>query len=403
LVTDDLNDFGRRLRVLRDWRGLTMRTAADLAGITYGYWGQIERGEKAVSKRQTLEAMAVALKVSPLDLAQKPHLPTDPETSGAQARMPALSDVLSGYRVGEAPDIQPQPWDEVVAECYRVHLELRPACAYAEEVGILPGLIKNLLWYSARGNHRYDALVHLIQIYDVAASLSGRLGYPGLPLLAVERMHDAAAKLGDPQWVSAVDWVRSQNLSGTDRPRQYQLAVKVADTAPRTRPEVFGMAHLTASIAAAAQGDADTARTHLDEAGTIAELIEQDVSPWPLSMMVFGRTNVGIWKVSIGVELGDGPKVAETARGLDVSPISVSRQVAFWTEMGRGLLTERRTRQAGLEAFKRADALAPQQLRNNHFAREAIADQLRHASNGSEEEGRDIRYLAWRMGLAPTG
>ncbi|UOX85305.1 helix-turn-helix domain-containing protein [Amycolatopsis sp. FBCC-B4732] len=401
-MTDDLNEFGDRLRELRAWRGLNMRTAADLAGISHAYWGYIERGEKAVNNRQVLEAIATAMRVAPFELTRKPHLPTDPETRGAQSRMVELIDVLSGYRVGERPDIQPRPWDQVVAESLELHLVHRPACAYATELEILPRLIKELLLYSTGGPHHAEALTHLIQVYDVVASLTGRLGYVGSPPLAIERMHAAAAELGDPQWCSAVDWVRAQTLSGTDRARQYELAVHVADSAPRERPEVFGMAHLTASIASAAQGQADTARMHLDEAAQIAELIEPDVSPWPLSMMVFGRTNVGIWKVSIGVELGDGPRVAETARGFDVSPISVSRQVAFWTEMGRGLLEGRRTRQAGLDAFKRADALAPQQLRNNHFAREAIANQLRH-SRGDDGMARDVRYLAWRMGLAPTG
>jgi hypothetical protein len=39
----------------------------------------------------------------------------------------------------------------------------------------------------------------------------------------------------------------------------------------------------------------------------LAELIEPDVSPW--MQTDFGRTNVGIWRVSIGLELGDGGKV----------------------------------------------------------------------------------------------
>ncbi|MEV7554639.1 helix-turn-helix transcriptional regulator [Amycolatopsis sp. NPDC089917] len=403
-MPDDLNEneFGARILELRSWRGLTIRTAADLAGISFGYWAQIERGDKVVNNRQKLEAISYALKVSPTELTRKPHGSVDPETAAAQAGLTALSDVLLGYRIGEVPDVVPREWEEIVAESVRLHLELRPACKYAEEVELLPRLLQELLVLSARGPHRHDALIHLIQAYDVATSLSGRLGDAGLPIVAIERMHAAAAELGDPQWVSAVDWVRAQTLSGTDRPRQYQLAVAVADGAPRERPEIFGMAHLTAAMAAAAQGQADTARMHLAESGEIAELIEPDVSPWPLSMLVYGRTNVGIWKVSIGVELGDGPKVAETARGLDVTPISVSRQVAFWTEMGRGLIPERKTRRAGIEAFKRADGLAVQQLRNNLLAREAVRDQLRHAQH-DDADGRDIRYLAWRMGLAPTG
>lgn len=40
------NDLGRRLREIRAWRGLSLEAAAGLAGISYGYLGKLERGEK---------------------------------------------------------------------------------------------------------------------------------------------------------------------------------------------------------------------------------------------------------------------------------------------------------------------------------------------------------------------
>jgi hypothetical protein len=45
--------------------------------------------------------------------------------------------------------------------------------------------------------------------------------------------------------------------------------------------------------------------------------------------------------------------------------------------------------------------LAPQQVRNNVFAREAVTGLL--ASSRREAGGRELRGLAWRMGVAPTG
>jgi hypothetical protein len=70
-------------------------------------------------------------------------------------------------------------------------------------------------------------------------------------------------------------------------------------------------------------------------------------------------------------------------------------------EYGRGLLAERRTREQGLAALVRAEQLAPQQVHNNVFAREAVTDVL--ASSRREAGGRELRGLAWRMGIAPTG
>jgi hypothetical protein len=50
--------MGQRVREVRGWRGLTLRGAAGLAGLSYFFWGQVERGEKPVATRRTLESTA---------------------------------------------------------------------------------------------------------------------------------------------------------------------------------------------------------------------------------------------------------------------------------------------------------------------------------------------------------
>ncbi|MGH3800897.1 MAG: hypothetical protein ACRDTD_12305 [Pseudonocardiaceae bacterium] len=40
---DELTALGRRLRELRCWRQLTLREAAGLAGLSFSFWGQVER------------------------------------------------------------------------------------------------------------------------------------------------------------------------------------------------------------------------------------------------------------------------------------------------------------------------------------------------------------------------
>lgn len=161
------------------------------------------------------------------------------------------------------------------------------------------------------------------------------------------------------------------------------------------------MANLTAALAAATQGQEDTAQTHLMEAKSLAELIDADVSPWAGNVtMQFGRTNVGIWRVAIGVELGHRARVAEIASTVHPETVNRLRQTAFWIDYGRGLLEERNTRQRGLIALLHAEKLAPQQVRNNVFVREAVTDLL--ASARREAGGRELRGLAYRMGIAPS-
>ncbi|QWF79335.1 helix-turn-helix domain-containing protein [Amycolatopsis sp. CA-230715] len=396
-----MTDVGRRLREIRSWRGLTLREAAGLAGISYSYLGQIERGEKPVDNRRMLEGIATALRVSPVELTGKPYAPAIAAEAETLASFTALGDMLTGWWVGEVPDTPPRPWEAVHADFARLNEDLRPRSDYAAQAAMLPELVRELLVYAADADHREQALTGLVQVYHASGALAARLGFAGLPTVAVERMHAAAAQLGDPVWVAATAWARAHLLSGTDRRRQYALAVQVADTAPRERPETRGMANLTAALAAAAQGDADTAKTHLAEAAAVAETIEPDVSPWPPSMMAFGRTNVAIWKTSIGVELGDGAAVEQHAKDIKLESITVSRQAGFWVDLGRGLLSERRTRERGLAALLRAERLAPQQVHTNVFAREAVGDQLRSARR--DAGGRELRGLAWRMGVAPAG
>jgi transcriptional regulator with XRE-family HTH domain len=78
-----------------------------------------------------------------------------------------------------------------------------------------------------------------------------------------------------------------------------------------------------------------------------------------------------------------------------------SRQSVYWADLGRGLVTERRTRDQGVQALIHAEQLAPQDIRNNPFVRETVADLLRQARR--DAGGRELRGLAWRMGVATIG
>jgi hypothetical protein len=317
--------------------------------------------------------------------------------------MAAIADVLTGWWVGEIPDAPGRAWPLVHADLELLTSTLRPNSDYAAQSTLLPGLIRDLLAAAAAAaeqEQRRAALIGLMECYHAAGNIAGRLGFPGLPTLAVERMRQAAEELGDSHWTAVAAWARAHVLSGTNRARQYQLAVGVADDLA-SRPEVRGMANLTAALASAAQNQADAAETHLLEAAALAELIEPDNSPWGRNMLNFGRTNVGIWRTAISVELGHGGKVREIASTVRPETITRSRQSAFWIDYGRGLLTERKTRERGLSALLRAETLAPQQVRNNVFVRETVADLLGKAHR--EAGGRELRGLAWRLGIAPNG
>jgi transcriptional regulator with XRE-family HTH domain len=392
--------IGRRVREVRSWRGLSLEAAAGLAGMSASYLSLIERGKRPVTKRSVLEAIASALKVSPAELIGRPYAPVASDSASIEAHghMTALADVLTGWWVGEAPDTPRRPWRQVAAEADRLTSVLRPASDYTSQAAILPGLIADLLAAAHEPEHRHAALVSLMDSYQAAANVASRLRFHGLPTVAVERLRQAAEELDSPIYTSYASWARAHALSGTNRARQYQLAVAVADN-QAARAEIRGMANLTAALACAAQSQGDAAETHLIEAARFAEMIEPDVSDW--GHVQFGRTNVGIWRVAIGVELGYGGKVAEIASTVRPATITRSRQAAFWIDYGRGLLTERKNRDRGLAALLHAEDLAPQQARSNVFVRESVSGLLSAARR--DAGGRELRGLAWRLGIAPNG
>jgi transcriptional regulator with XRE-family HTH domain len=399
--------LGRRIREVRNWRGMSLSATAGLAGLSVSYLSMIERGIRPVAKRAVLEAIAGALRVSPMELTGAPYPPlADDGKLAARSAMAALADLLGGWWVGEVPEAPGRPLPEVLVEldefqASRNSSGARAAGDYPTQVDTLAPLIRDLLATAADPQVGREALAPLLTAYHVAGSIAARLGIPGMPSLAADRMRQVAEQLDDPMWTAVADWGRAHFLSGTNRDRQYEMAVAVADRAPVARPETRGMANLTAALAAAAQDQADVAETHLAAATEHANLLESEVSPWPAGVMQFGRTNVGIFRVTIGVELGHGPRVAEAASSVRTETISRGRQASFWMEYGRGLLAERQTREQGLAALVRAEQLAPQQVHNNVFAREAVTDVL--ASSRREAGGRELRGLAWRMGIAPTG
>jgi transcriptional regulator with XRE-family HTH domain len=395
---DSSTELGHRLRELRSWRKLSVRAMAELSGISYGYYAKIERGEKPVDSRQLLEAFASTLRVSPAELAGKPYAPANPADSETRAALITIEDVLTGWSIGESPDRRAMPWHEITANLTRLQKVLRPRADFDGQAAMLPELIRELLAAVTEPEHRQDALLGLLDAYKTAAYLAHDLGTPGLPTLAVERMRQAAEELDDPTQRAEVMWRRAHLLSGANRTRQYELAAQVAD-ASDVMPHMRGMANLTAALASASLGRSIDAATHLDEADAIAHRIDTDDQPWRLTD--FGRTNVAIWRVAIGVELGEGARVAEVATQVRPSDVPPHRQAAFWMDYGRGLLTERASRDRGVAALLQAERIAPQKTRNNVFVRQAVAGLL--GSARGDAAGRELRGLAWRLGVAPTG
>jgi hypothetical protein len=148
--------------------------------------------------------------------------------------------------------------------------------------------------------------------------------------------------------------------------------------------------HLIAAYAHNAAGRQGSADDRLREAVTIADFTG-DGNAFDLW---FGPANVGAWQVLMAAERGEGGAVADLAAAVNEAMLPPFRRVTLLIDVGRGLARERDRHEEAIQAFLRAEALAPQRVHAHPFAREAIASLL-FAAGGTQ-----LRNLARRAGVA---
>src|SRR5215207_4969869 len=223
--------------------------------------------------------------------------------------------------------------------------------------------------------HQHLAPMHTLQH---AAALLKNLGAHGAPYLAALHMRYVADELGEPAWTGAAEWRMGQS-SGGDRSRMLDVsrraATQLADETDVRARQVYGMLHLNAALAAATLDRPDEARAHLEEA---REMVAATAGVEDFLDMHFGATNWTVWRVAVGVELGEGPRVAEFGRDVDVSALpAAERRGMFYGDLARGLAQSKQHRDRAVEALLAAERAAPQRVQTNPYIRETVVDLVR--------------------------
>ncbi|MFF5265406.1 helix-turn-helix domain-containing protein [Actinomadura viridis] len=398
--------IGARIRALRRWRGMSLDELAGLSGLSKATLSRMENGKLALDRRSHISAIASALRVSETDLVGGPHLSQDPVQSGPHAAIPALRVALQTNTLTDAAADRARP----VAELRRVLDEVvLPSWRTADYMSMgaeVPDLIDELHHHVAapadEAVHR-AALSALIDALHFAYVLGKNLNYMDLAHVAASRATDAANLLGDPVQLGKAKFqlVLSAPREGSWR-RVLDLAEKAAnDLQPYARDElgvqVLGMSTLNVALAAAALNDADSARHWLAEAEELARRVpDAPLKAW----MAFSATNVKLWQIAIGVELGQSSgEIAKVAQGVNPTKLDALpyRKSGFFADTGRALARDPKTRADATRWLLRAEEAAPQFARNNPRIRESIAVMLEQARIASQ--GRELRGMAARMGL----
>jgi transcriptional regulator with XRE-family HTH domain len=374
--------LGRRLLEIRSWRRLTLREAAGLAGLTFSFWGQVERGEKPVTSRKTLEAMAGALRVHPSELTGQPWTRRDVVSAGADAVLTGIEIALERYELGVDPEVPVRVWPQIQADIdrlVRLHHHVVDYTATGELASTLIGELHGA--YVRLPQRRREVLLGLIDAHRVAMRTAKDLGGRGLPALAARAVQRCAEALDDAVWLGCAVVVRGYATGELDRVTQYRRSVAAAEA-------------LTGELDS---GDALQACGMLHLMAALAARMDTEVGTW--ANLFFGPTNVGEWRTHIALGLGEHGQALEIAKTVHPELLPKRSQAFFWSEVGRALCAVKKTRHKGVQVLLHAEHLAPQLIHNDLLVRETVAGLLRLARR--DAGGRELRGLAWRMGVAP--
>lgn len=391
--------IGQEIRRFRTWRGMTLEALAGQAGITKGYLSKIERGEVPIDRRSLLLKIAQALRVSLADLGGVQVL-TDHADSEAHATIP---DIRYAFLATSLEDAD-RPASRPMAELRATTLDLaqwRQDCRYADVGRALPGLLTDLHATAASGgDDRPDALRSLVQAAQVATLLVKNLGAVDLAWVAAERGHEAAVQLGDPVFVAASDFARTQALVGLGAyQRADTLARKAAEllASARTSAElqVYGTSVLTAAFCSGVLGGDDPEEAIREAIGVARHAGDEDANAF---FLAFSTANVQLWRLSIALEAGDAVKAVEIAESLRLEDLPMrSRQVAYLIDYARALYALRGKDERVVKLLLQAEKLGTTRTHHNLFVREIVTEMRERARRDTAT--RELRGLADRMGL----
>ena len=407
---EDALSIGRRARMIRRRRGLSLDVVAGLAGITKTYLSMLELGQRGFNRRGLIEDLAEALGCAVSDLTGQPYLRVDRQSADAAATIPGVGGVLHDTTLDDVLDLPARPLPELV-------LAAAQANAYADDARYalagrgLDAVLAELHVHAATGDseQRQAVLVALAEACMVAYCLAYRIGYADLAVMAARRGFDAATRADRPDLVGMLAMSRTVALMRVGARRRAalvcaevldEISVLPGPTPNDTRvAEACGTLHLTSALVAARDGRTADIDTHLAEARSLAAHTgERNHLRYH-----FGPTNVAGWELSIAAENGGGPDAAErfTAAATDLSVLgSRCREGYVRFALARCWAQAEGSRDGeALRALDTADRLAPVVVRNDPIARDLVVTLDRRAPRRVWE----LDSLRNRFGVGGSG
>lgn len=405
-LSDDLS-VGERIKVLRESRGMTRPTLAQLCNRGPDWLKKIESGERELRSHNQLLLLAAALQVHDLSVITG--------TEGG----PAATVPLGRLNHPSMPAI----WSAVMQRT------LTPRAAGPADPGILQGRIDQTwnLWHTSQhnrtevgavlpalirdteaavraldGDERRAALVALSDVYRLTGQATAYVAPAELAWVVADRALTAAQDADQPAAIAAAAWNMGNILRETSYPEEALRVVNEAadlirphlETSPDDWRGIYGALQLHAAVTAAREGREGDAWRYWDKGDQVAKSLPASyVHP----STVFGRANVDFHAVSVATDLQKSQKALGLADDIDPAAMpSVERQARLWVEVARGHL-QRGDRTAALYVMKKAYEVGAETVAFTPSARHAAADLWRNAPRAMRREAGE---LAVRVGVA---
>lgn len=399
-----MNHTGEQVRYWRLRRGLDRVTLAARVGRSVSWLKSIETGQRELARLPMLEEVADVLGVSVQAL-------TDPVEAERATRAPdaaetaAITGALERYEVilGSPFDIAEHPNLPDLARRVNFLDEAFLASRFSSIGRDLPRVLIEAQ-RAVEDQPGTEATRILVKAYRVASSTLMKLGADQTAWLAADRGMLTAQRSDDLYCLARATRAVASAMSSLGRT---EAAVNVLTAmAARMEPEaetatleiagLYGMVLLAAEIAAAKNGDAQTAQTMHDEARAVAicrfgdGAIDKETA--------FGLVNVDLHRVSSLVRLGQAAEALRHAVGIDKAAFALmprERRGTFGFDLAMAHYQLGRYGDAE-QALLAAERIAPEEARCRPSSKNLIAN-LINAPDRSPSPA--LRSLAHRAGM----
>ncbi|MFE5922607.1 multiprotein-bridging factor 1 family protein [Streptomyces sp. NPDC056468] len=398
---------GQRVARARRRLGWDQAQLAATVDRSVSWVSKVETGRLPLDRMSVLGQLAEVLGVEVIELTGQPYRHESAELDSGHSAIPGLRLALQQATMpGGAALIATTSIPTLPDLAVRVESAegLRQDAKFTALGDVLPQILRDLvvLCDVAEGDDVSRAEALMLRASHMARVSSNLLGHHDLGWSAVQRELVAAERAESPvlraaaRWDLCGVWLHEGEL-GAAR----DMARKALDdlephlsTSDQTVRALWGAMHLRAAVAWSRLWDRTEAESHLNEARQASAGVSEDGNVFQTQ---FNAVNAEIHSVEVSLELGHPRDVLSRAELVNIARIaSGERQSHFWVCTAAGQMMNGKPALAA-DAILRADAIAPQHVRNRPIARNLV-DDLR--STDKHSRSAEVRRLAASMKLS---